>query len=121
MKLHFLSLEPWAVRSGLGLGSLASMVSLLVFIKKSPSSLVSKKIRRRFPQGPTTYTSTPIQESAPNVQGTKSDGKETGTHITGLNQKEEMTIQPEQNEKRRIQKNEERLRNLQDNFKCSNV
>ena len=60
-----------------------------------------------------------LRETQENVQGTKSDGKETGTHITGLNQKEEMTIQPEQNEKRRIQKNEERLRNLQDNFKHS--
>ena len=30
-------------------------------------------------------------------------------------------MQPEQNEKTRIQKNEERLRNLQDIFKCSNI
>ena len=32
-----------------------------------------------------------------------------------------MNIQPEQNEETRVQKNEERLRNLQDNFKCSNI
>ena len=56
-----------------------------------------------------------------NVQGTNSDGKETGTQINGLDQKEEKNIQPEQNEETRIQKNEERLRNLRDNFKCSNI
>ena len=56
-----------------------------------------------------------------NAQGTNSDGKETGTHINGVDQKEERDIQPEQNEETRIQKNEERLRNLQDNFKHSNI
>ena len=56
-----------------------------------------------------------------NVQETNSDGKETGTQINGLEQKEEINIQPEQNEETRIQKNEERLRNLQDNFKHSNI
>ena len=56
-----------------------------------------------------------------NVQGTKSEGKETGTQINGLDQKEEMNTQPEQNEETRIQKNEERLRNLQDIFKHSNI
>ena len=56
-----------------------------------------------------------------NVQGTNSDGKETGTHINGLDQKEERNIQPEKNEETRIWKNEERLRNLWDNFKCSNI
>ena len=56
-----------------------------------------------------------------NVQGINSDGKETGTQIKALDQKEEINIQPEKNEKTRIQKNEERLRNLWDNFKCSNI
>ena len=56
-----------------------------------------------------------------NVQGVKSDGKETGTHINGLDQKEERNIQPEQNEAKKIQKNEERLRNLWDNFKHFNI
>ena len=56
-----------------------------------------------------------------NVQGTNSDGRETGTQINGVDQKEETNIQPEQNEKRRTWKNEERLRNLQDNFKRSNI
>ena len=56
-----------------------------------------------------------------NVQGTDSDRKEIGTQIKGLEQKEEINIQPEQNEETRIQKNEERLRNLQDIFKHSNI
>ena len=37
-----------------------------------------------------------------NVQGTNSEGKETGTQINSLDQKEEINIQPEQNEERRI-------------------
>ena len=51
-----------------------------------------------------------------NLQGTNSDRKEAGIQINDLEQKEEINIQPEQNEGTRIQKNE-RLRNLQDNFK----
>ena len=38
-----------------------------------------------------------------------------------MKQKEERNIQPEQNEETRIQKNEESLSNLRDNFKCSNI
>ena len=60
-------------------------------------------------------------ETKENVRGTNSDRKETGTQINNLDQKEEINIQPEQNEETRIQKNEERLRNHQDNFKCSNI
>ena len=60
-------------------------------------------------------------EMKENVQGTNSDGKETGTQINGVDQKEERNIQPEKNEEARIQKNEKRLRNLQDIFKRSNV
>ena len=56
-----------------------------------------------------------------NVQGTNSDGKETRTQINNLEQKEEINIQPEKNKETRIQKNEERLRNLQDIFKHSNI
>ena len=55
------------------------------------------------------------------IQGTNSEGKETGTQINDLEQKEEIIIQPEQNEETRIQKNAEKLRNLWDNFKCSNI
>ena len=56
-----------------------------------------------------------------NIQGTTSQGKETGTLINNLDQKEERNIQPEKNEETRIWKNEERLRNLQDILKCSNI
>ena len=56
-----------------------------------------------------------------NIQGTNSEGKETRTRINDLEQKEEINIQLEQNEETRIQKNEERLRNLWDNFKRSNI
>ena len=56
-----------------------------------------------------------------NIQGTNSDRKETRTHISSLDQKEEINIQPEQNEETRTNKNEEQLRNLWGNFKCSNI
>ena len=62
-----------------------------------------------------------LSEIKENVQGTNSDGKETWTQINGLKQKEERNIQAEQNEAKIIQKNEERLRNLQDIFKRSNI
>ena len=42
-------------------------------------------------------------ETKENVQGTNSDGKETGTQINGVDQKEERTIQPEKNEETRTQ------------------
>ena len=38
-----------------------------------------------------------------------------------MDQKEEVNIQLEQNEEMRIQNNEEKLRNLQDIFECSNI
>ena len=60
-------------------------------------------------------------EKKKNIRGTNSEGEETGTQINDLEQKEEISIQLEQNEETRIQKNEERLRNLWDNFKCSNI
>ena len=56
-----------------------------------------------------------------NVQGTNSEGKETRTRINGLEQKEEINTEPEQNKETRIQKNEERLRNHWDKFKRSNI
>ena len=49
-----------------------------------------------------------------NIQGTNSDRKETMTQINNMKQKEEINIQLDQNEETRIQKNEERLRNLWD-------
>ena len=45
----------------------------------------------------------------------------TGPQINGLEQKEEINIQPEPSEETRFHKNEERLRNLLDNFKHSNM
>ena len=62
-----------------------------------------------------------LRETKENVQGTNSDRKETGTQINSVDQKEERNIQPEKNEETRIQKNEERFRNLQDIFKHSNT
>ena len=41
-----------------------------------------------------------------NIQGTNSEEKETGTQINDLEQKEEINIQPEQNEEIRIHKKE---------------
>ena len=46
-----------------------------------------------------------------NVQETNSDGKENGNQSNGLEQKEEISIQ----------KNDERLRNVWDDFKHSNI
>ena len=62
-----------------------------------------------------------LKETKENVQGTNSDAKETGTQINGVDQKEEGNIKPEKNEETRIRKNEERLRNLQDISKRSNI
>ena len=56
-----------------------------------------------------------------NIQGTNSEGKETVTQINNLEQKEEINIQVGQNEETRIQNNEERLGNVQDIFKHSNI
>ena len=41
--------------------------------------------------------------------------------LNGVDQKEERNIQPEKKEETRIWKNEERLRNLQDILKRSNI
>ena len=62
-----------------------------------------------------------LSEIKKNLQGTNSDRKETRTQIKGLEQKGERNIKPEQNEETRIQKNEERLRNLHNNSMCSNI
>ena len=62
-----------------------------------------------------------LRETKENVQGTNSDGKETGTQINGVDQQEERNIQPEKNEETRIWKNEERLRSLQEILKRSNI
>ena len=56
-----------------------------------------------------------------NIKETNSEGKETRTQIDDLKQKEEINIQLEQNEETRIQNSNERLRNLQNNFKRSDI
>ena len=61
------------------------------------------------------------REIKKNVQGSNSEGKETGAQINDLEQKEEINIQPGRKEEIRFQRNEERLRNLWDNFKCTNI
>ena len=64
----------------------------------------------------------PMQsEIKKNIQGANSDRKETGTQINSVDQKEKRNIQSEKNEETRIQKNEERFWNFQDNFKHSNI
>ena len=45
---------------------------------------------------------TMLRETKENVQGTNSDGKETGTQINSGDQKEERNIQPEKSEETRI-------------------
>ena len=45
-----------------------------------------------------------LREIKENAQGTNSYGNETGTQISGVDQKEERNIQPEKNEERRTQK-----------------
>ena len=55
-----------------------------------------------------------------NVQRTNSEGKETYSN-QWFGPEEDRNIQLVQNEGTRIQKNEERLRNLQNNFKHSNI
>ena len=45
-----------------------------------------------------------LSEIKENIQGTNNDGKEIRTQIKNLEQKEEINIQPEQNEETGIQK-----------------
>ena len=56
-----------------------------------------------------------------NIQETNSDQKETRTQINDLDQTEGINSQLEESEETRIQKHEERLRNLQGNFKRFNI
>ena len=57
-----------------------------------------------------------------NIQGTnRLNIQGNQDSINDLEQKKEINIQPEQNKETRMQKNEERLRNLWDNFECFNI
>ena len=53
-----------------------------------------------------------LNETKENVQGTNSDRKETRIQSNNLKQKEEIDIQPEQNEETRIQKSKETYKPL---------
>ena len=64
------------------------------------------------------------REIKKNIQGTNSEGKETGSQINDLEQKEEINVQPDRMKKQEFKKTKnklERLRNLWDNFKYSNI
>ena len=56
-----------------------------------------------------------------NIQGTSSEWKETRIQINDFEKKEKINMEAEQKEETRIQKNEERFRNLWDNFKHSYI
>ena len=52
---------------------------------------------------------------------TVNSGKDTGTQINSLEQKEEINIQPEQNEETRIQKKKKMRRGLETSWATLNV
>ena len=62
-----------------------------------------------------------LSEIKKNLQGTNSGRDETRIKINYLEHKEEISIQPEQQEGRRIQKNEDRINCLWDISKCTNI
>ena len=62
-----------------------------------------------------------LKEIKNNLQETNSEGKDAKIQIYDLEHKEEINIQPEQNEETRIQKNEESLRRLWDISKRANI
>ena len=62
-----------------------------------------------------------LSEIKKNPQGTNREGKEVGIPVNDVEHKEEINIQPGQKEEKRILKNENRLRNLWENFKCTNI
>ena len=63
-----------------------------------------------------------LSEIKKNLQGTNSGGDEARTQINDLEHKEEISIQPEQNEKTRIQKkNKVSIRCLWNICKSTNI
>ena len=62
-----------------------------------------------------------LSEIKKKLQGANREGKEFGMQTNNLEHKEEINIQLEQKEETRIQKNEDRLRNLWDTSKCANI
>ena len=62
-----------------------------------------------------------LSEIKKNLQGTNSEGKEAGIQISDLEHKEEISIQPEQQEEIRVQENEDSIRSLWDISKRTNI
>ena len=62
-----------------------------------------------------------LSEIKKNLEGTNSGEEQAENQINDLEQKEEKSIQSEQQTEKRILKNEDRLRNLWDIFKCTNM
>ena len=62
-----------------------------------------------------------LSEIKKNPQGTNSEGKEDRIQINDLEHKEEINIQPEQNDETRTQKNNDGLRRLWDISKRANI
>ena len=56
-----------------------------------------------------------------NLQETNNGGDEAKIQINDLEHKEEISIQPEQQEEKRILKNEDGIRSLWDICKCANI
>ena len=53
-----------------------------------------------------------LSEIKKNLQGTNNGGEEARIQINDLEHKEEISIQPEHHEEKRIQKNEDCIRNI---------
>ena len=62
-----------------------------------------------------------LSEIKKNLQGTSSEEEEAKNQGNDLEHKEGKSIQSEQQEEKRIQKYEDRLGNLWDVFKCTNI
>ena len=62
-----------------------------------------------------------LSEIKKNVQGTNNGGGEAKNQINSLEHKVRKSIHSEEQEEKIIHKNEDRLRNLWDIFKCTNI
>ena len=62
-----------------------------------------------------------LSEIKKNLQGANSGGDEAKIQISDLECKKEISIQPEQQEEKRIQKNEDSIRYLWDISKCTKI
>ena len=62
-----------------------------------------------------------LSEIKKNPWGTNSEGKEARIQISGLEHKEETSIQPEQQEEKIIKKNKDSIRTPWDISKCTNI